>query len=619
MANKKNISVGVAIDGSAKGFKSASEDASKASKKLGTQTGKDTKKMGGFFGRLGGKVEGAGAKIGGLVGNIAKSISHAMKVLMANPIILAVTLLIGAIAGLAKIIKSTDSGMTQWQVRLEQIRAVIDVLRQRILDLVNVAKLLFKGEFEEAAIAAATAVMGVGAEMRGAASAAKEYINALDEIQNAQDNFISQAADMRNEIAKLEFRVEDQGLSDKERRLALGSAMQLKQDLAAQNKDFAEKLYKEELKYQANRNGLNVKELESFIHMTDAQQAAASEELKRWRDNNEEKSTEIEKLYAGMMDADSEFFKSGKENIAKLSAFDKAARDKKAKEVADAAIAQQKLDDEAMETAKEKADLEERQADNLRDLENQVAVLRKTGLEKQLLEYQQAMEEELRNKELTEAEKLAIEEKYGLLRTKAHLDEADKKAKIDQAEIDRKLKEDEAAVTAQQAKYDSIAEFAQASLDFVSALMMNAKNAELKAAGDDVKKKEQIEKKYAKRQKAIAIAQAVINGALGIVKVIGQTGILSPLVIPTIIAATLSQIAIISAQKFATGGIVSGPTLGMVGEYAGAKNNPEVIAPLDKLKSLLGRTGGGDVNFRIEGTALVGVLENQIKKQDSFS
>jgi uncharacterized membrane protein (DUF485 family) len=39
---------------------------------------------------------------------------------------------------------------------------------------------------------------------------------------------------------------------------------------------------------------------------------------------------------------------------------------------------------------------------------------------------------------------------------------------------------------------------------------------------------------------------------------------------------------------FADGGIVSGPTLGLVGEYPGAKTNPEVIAPLDKLRSMIG-------------------------------
>ena len=40
--------------------------------------------------------------------------------------------------------------------------------------------------------------------------------------------------------------------------------------------------------------------------------------------------------------------------------------------------------------------------------------------------------------------------------------------------------------------------------------------------------------------------------------------------------------------EFAEGGIVSGPTMAMVGEYSGAANNPEVIAPLDKLQSMMG-------------------------------
>jgi len=40
--------------------------------------------------------------------------------------------------------------------------------------------------------------------------------------------------------------------------------------------------------------------------------------------------------------------------------------------------------------------------------------------------------------------------------------------------------------------------------------------------------------------------------------------------------------------QFAGGGIVSGPVIAQVGEYAGASHNPEVIAPLDKLQSMMG-------------------------------
>jgi len=49
---------------------------------------------------------------------------------------------------------------------------------------------------------------------------------------------------------------------------------------------------------------------------------------------------------------------------------------------------------------------------------------------------------------------------------------------------------------------------------------------------------------------------------------------------------------------FANGGIISGPTMGLMGEYPGAKSNPEVVAPLDKLKDMLGGGQGGTFVLR---------------------
>ncbi len=54
------------------------------------------------------------------------------------------------------------------------------------------------------------------------------------------------------------------------------------------------------------------------------------------------------------------------------------------------------------------------------------------------------------------------------------------------------------------------------------------------------------------------------------------------------VGATTQLQKIFGTKWFADGGIVSGPTLAMVGEYAGAKTNPEVIAPLSKLKGMMG-------------------------------
>lgn len=86
-------------------------------------------------------------------------------------------------------------------------------------------------------------------------------------------------------------------------------------------------------------------------------------------------------------------------------------------------------------------------------------------------------------------------------------------------------------------------------------------------------------------------------------------GALAPFAIPVGIAAiaagtALKNMVADKASKFASGGIVSGPTLGMVGEYPGAQSNPEVIAPLDKLKSMIGGAGGGGT-FVLRGQDLL--------------
>ena len=69
----------------------------------------------------------------------------------------------------------------------------------------------------------------------------------------------------------------------------------------------------------------------------------------------------------------------------------------------------------------------------------------------------------------------------------------------------------------------------------------------------------------------------------------------------TIIKNRLKQSAV-DPTAFANGGIVSGPTMGLMGEYPGAQNNPEVIAPLDKLQDML---GGGNGQFVLRGQDLV--------------
>ena len=90
-----------------------------------------------------------------------------------------------------------------------------------------------------------------------------------------------------------------------------------------------------------------------------------------------------------------------------------------------------------------------------------------------------------------------------------------------------------------------------------------------------------------------------------------------PFVGPIMAVAAVASVlaALTSLPKFANGGIAYGPTLGLFGEYAGASNNPEVVAPLNRLRQLIQPAGpggmSGDVRFRIDGRALTGILERE--------
>lgn len=109
----------------------------------------------------------------------------------------------------------------------------------------------------------------------------------------------------------------------------------------------------------------------------------------------------------------------------------------------------------------------------------------------------------------------------------------------------------------------------------------------------------------------------------GIMETLKTAGWANPALL---IGGGIALVALSSAMKgmmgspvaFADGGLVTGSVFANIGEGIGTTSaNPEVIAPLDKLKNFInpsgGGMGGGDVKFRIEGNTLVGILDRQNK------
>ena len=72
-----------------------------------------------------------------------------------------------------------------------------------------------------------------------------------------------------------------------------------------------------------------------------------------------------------------------------------------------------------------------------------------------------------------------------------------------------------------------------------------------------------------------------------------------------------------SGIELARGGIISGPTTALIGEYPGARSNPEVVAPLSKLKSMIdGGTTQGE--FVLRGQDLVVALQRAERNRNRF-
>jgi tape measure domain-containing protein len=124
----------------------------------------------------------------------------------------------------------------------------------------------------------------------------------------------------------------------------------------------------------------------------------------------------------------------------------------------------------------------------------------------------------------------------------------------------------------------------------------------------------------------VPLADALINvGKLAVATGISIEGIkvalksLNPVVA---IAGGIALIALgtlvknkLAAPKLAQGGLAYAPTMAMVGDNRNARVDPEVIAPLSKLKSMLGDVGGmgGVLETRISGNDLI-ILLNRSQK-----
>lgn len=158
----------------------------------------------------------------------------------------------------------------------------------------------------------------------------------------------------------------------------------------------------------------------------------------------------------------------------------------------------------------------------------------------------------------------------GIDATIAKLDE--EKAILQKAFDEKKISEEEFNQAskninekAAQERYSIIEKYLQATqklFSYASEFTQALEDAELAKAGNNEAKKEEIQRKYAKKRKVIAIGQAVIDGALAIVNILKTpaTGnliadsILKGVEIALVAGTTAAQISKINSTQFSEGG-----------------------------------------------------------------
>lgn len=122
-----------------------------------------------------------------------------------------------------------------------------------------------------------------------------------------------------------------------------------------------------------------------------------------------------------------------------------------------------------------------------------------------------------------------------------------------------------------------------------------------------------------------SLAQTMSSGMVAAGETAKSFGPLAAFVLPALLAGAAVAVKgafgkIDKPKKFAKGGIISTPTMGLMGEYPGARSNPEVVAPLDKLKNMIGERRSSQVqvggSFTVKGQDLVVALQRANKNRD---
>lgn len=423
------------VNQSSKDMKKGFDNAKDASGKLNGATGNLSNGLGGLGGGFGRAATGA------------KALGKQFLVLMANPIVLLIAAIAGALVALFKAFTSTKKGGEQFKAVMDGLGAVIDVVRDRVLKVGSAIVKFFTGDWSGALQDAKGAVSGFGDEVAKEFEVARQASLKLAEIKDRMRDLSVERAKQNLEISKARELSMDLTKSNAERLAAVRKAGTLETELETKNvkvlKDKLETIRAINAQSDSGSEALQ-QEADAEIALYNAQQSAANARLRLQREElrlrNEAKAAAKAQADAAKRARDeakraAEADRKEKERIAAQEA-QKAAEALAAAQEIEAAAARAKLERETNEFdlrildlqakfEKEKAILEAQNLDTLTLEQN---------FNQELLQVEQDRADKANQiAEQEAAKKKAIDEKAKADAIKSAQEKADAKAAIEQA------------------------------------------------------------------------------------------------------------------------------------------------------------------------------------------
>lgn len=349
-----------------------------------------------------------------------QSLTAAAKVFLANPIVLAITAIVGAVAALVASFKRTEEGGDKVKRIIDQVKASIAVITDRIENFSLVLDKIFSGEAKLRDLKGI--FKGIGDEIKRDAEQAGLLADMMDRLEDKEIDLIVVSAERTAQIAKLMELSSDQTKSEQERIAALAKAKQLmEEEAAAQQKVVLTRV--------ANELGMTdeAKALERINQLRHEGKQLALEEIGLSNSTNEDRKR-VNELIAQYINLEEDAARQKRRTVSTMSGLVKQQVEAEKNKNAEIELENQKhanelikvhVDQLNVEIEYEKAHLEGIRETRLSyDMETQRMIYEMRvasnedlfNAERQMLEAEKAAE--LSNADLTGAQRFLIEKKY---------------------------------------------------------------------------------------------------------------------------------------------------------------------------------------------------------------